>query len=74
MALPTASPNLGVDVHPSHRAQIALLKAEEALIAVPSEYADFGNVFSPHLAAKLPEHIGINGHPIDLINGQAATL
>ena len=34
----------------------------------PLEYADYTNVFSPNSAAELPEHIGIDDHPIDLIN------
>ena len=39
----------GDEVHPSRRAQIAHLKADEAPTEVPSEYADFADVFSPKL-------------------------
>ncbi len=58
----------GDKVHPSRRAQIAHLKVDEAPIEVPSEYADFADVFSPKLAAKLPEHTWINDHAIELVN------
>ena len=43
-----------LDVHPSHRPQIAGLIAEKAPTKVPAEYADFSNAFSPVLASKLP--------------------
>ncbi len=59
---------MGDEVHPSRRAQIAHLKADEAPIEVPSEYADFADVFSPKLAAELPEHTGINDHAIELVD------
>ncbi len=55
-------------MHPSRRAQIAHLKVDEALTKVPSEYADFADVFSPKLAAELPEHTGINDHAIELVD------
>ncbi len=51
--------DLGDEVHPSKRA-----------IKVPSEYADFADVFSPKLATKLPEHIRINNHVIKLVDDQ----
>ncbi len=35
---------------------------------VPSEYADFADVFSLKLAAELPEHTGINDHAIELVD------
>ncbi len=55
-------------MHPSRRAQIAHLKADEAPTKVLSKYADFADVFSPKLAAKLPEHIGINNHAIKFVD------
>ncbi len=58
----------GDEVHPSRRAQIAHLKANEASTEVPSEYADFADVFSPKLAAELPEHTKINDHAIELVD------
>ncbi len=42
-------------MQPLKRAQIAQLKVDEALIKVPSKYADFVNIFSPKLAAKFLE-------------------
>ncbi len=44
------------------------MKAGEAFTKVPSEYADFVDVFSPKLAAELPEHTGINDHAIELVD------
>ncbi len=58
----------GDKVHPSRRAQIAQLKADEALTKVPSEYSDFADVFLPKLAAELPEHTEINDHAIELVD------
>ncbi len=55
-------------MHPSRRAQIAHLKADEASTEVPNEYADFTDVFSPKLAVELPEHTGINDHAIELVD------
>ncbi len=55
-------------MHPSRKAQIAHLKADEAPTEVPSKYADFADVFSPKLAAELPEHTGINDHAIELVD------
>ncbi len=58
------------EVHLSRRAQIAHLKADETLIKVPSEYADFADVFLPKLAVELPEHTGINDHAIKFVDNQ----
>ncbi len=55
-------------MHPSRRAHIAHLKANEASTEVPSEYADFADVFSSKLAVELPEHTGINDHAIKLVD------
>ena len=46
------------------------MKADKTLTKVPSKYADFINIFSPKLAMKLLEYIGINNHAIKLINNQ----
>ena len=59
--------DLDDEVHPSRRAQIAYLKADEAFTEVPRKYADFADVFSPKLATELPEH-GISNHAIKLID------
>ncbi len=55
-------------MHPSRRAQIAHLKADEAPIKCPSEYTDFADVLSSKLAIELPEHTGINDHAIELVD------
>ncbi len=47
---------------------MAHLKADEAYSKVSNEYADFTNIFSPKLAAELPEHTGINNHAIELVD------
>ncbi len=41
---------------------------DEAPTKVPSEYADFADIFSPKLAAALLEHTGINNHAIELVD------
>ncbi len=55
-------------MHPSRRAQIVHLKVDKAPSKVPSEYANFVDIFSPKLAVELPEHMGINDHAIKLVN------
>ncbi len=64
----TPSVDSGDEMHPSRRAQIAHLKADEVSTKVPSKYADFADVFSPKLAVELPEHTGINDHGIELVD------
>lgn len=41
-------------VHTSRQAQIALLKADKASIAILSKYTDFIDVFFPNLIVELP--------------------
>ncbi len=55
-------------MHPLRKAQIAHLKADEAPSKMPSKYADFTNIFSSKLAAKLPEHTRINDYIIELMD------
>ena len=55
-------------MHSSKKAQIAHLKADEALTKVPSKYVDFADVFSSKLAAELPEHTEINNYAIKLVD------
>ncbi len=62
------SVNSGDEVHPSRTAQIAHLKADEALIKVSSKYAAFADIFSLKLATELSKHIGINNHAIELVD------
>ena len=56
------------EVHPLKKAQIAQMKANKASSKVPSEYANFADVFSPKLAAELSEHTRINDHAIELVD------
>ncbi len=62
------SVDLGYEVYPSRRAQIAHPKADKALSEVLSKYADFVDVFSPRLAVEYPEHTGINDHAIEFVD------
>ena len=55
-------------MHASKKTQIAYLKANEAPIEMPSEYAYFANIFPPKLATKLVEHTEINNHAIGLVD------
>ncbi len=60
--------DLGNEVHPSGKAQIAHLKVDEAPTKLLSKYADFTDVFSPKLAIELSEYTGINDHAIELVD------
>ena len=62
------SVNLGDEVHPLKKAQIAYLKIDEAIINILSKYTDFAVVISPKLAAKLSKHMGINDYAIELVD------
>ena len=59
------SVDLGNEVHPSRKTQIAYLKADEAPTKVLSEYADFADVFLSKWAAEFLEH-GISNQAIKL--------
>ena len=67
-ALDIKGPNIAV--HLFWAAQIRLLKANEAFTTVSTKYFDYTDVFLSELAAKLPEHIGINDHAIKLEDGK----
>ena len=56
------------EVHPSKKAQIAHLIANEVLIKVFSKYTDFADVFLPKLVVKLLKYIKINNYTIELID------
>ena len=60
--------DLGDEMHPSIKAQVAYLKVNEAPTKVASKYADFADVFSPKLATELPKHMGINDYAIELVD------
>ena len=66
-ASPSSSP---LNVYPFWRPQISGLIAKEAPTTVSTEYLDFVDIFSPDLASELPEHIRINDHAIELVEGQ----
>ena len=55
-------------MHPSKKAQIAHLKADEASTKVPSEYADFADIFSSKLTEELFEYTRIYDHAIKLMD------
>lgn len=57
-------------IHLLCRAQIALLKADKAFILVLSEYANFINILSSNLIAKLSKHTKINDYATHLKKGQ----
>ena len=57
---------LRMTIYQEHEAQIALLKAPEALVSIPAEYLDFANVLSKELVAMLPEHTEIKTYAIIL--------
>ena len=64
-----ASISLDSDVHLIQRAQIVLLKINKACISIFSKYANFVDIFSKNLAAKLPEYTRIYDYIINLIKG-----
>lgn len=54
------------NIHPSRQTQIASLNVKE--VTIPAEYSDYTDVFSLDSVAELPEHIGINNDPLDLVD------
>ena len=61
---------LNAGVHPFHRPQVPGLIAKKAFTKILAKYTNFADVFSPELAFKLLEYIGINNHTIKLVKGQ----
>ena len=59
-------------IHPgrANQLQVAALYQDKAPTKIPTEYADYANVFSHDLAMELPENIGINEYAIELIEGK----
>ena len=57
-------------IHPSRAPLLAALQQDKAPTEIPSEYADYADVFSPDLAMELPENTGINKHAIELVEGK----
>ena len=60
--------DLGDEVHPSKRAQIAYLKVDEAPTKVSTKYANFADIFSPKLAVELSKYMKITDYAIELVN------
>ena len=63
VATVTAEPMI---IHPARKAQIVLLKADEAPVTILTKYSDFTNIFSKKSAVEPPEHTKINTCTIDL--------
>ena len=61
------SVNLGNEMYPLRKAQIANLKANEAPTEVPSKYPDFADVFLLKFAAQLSKY-RISNHAIELVD------
>ena len=57
-----------ISIYSFCQAQVTILMSEKTRI--PTEYSNFSNVFSSDSAAELPEHNGINDHPIDLLDNK----
>lgn len=58
-----------IDISLACKAQIVLLKIEEAFLTILTKYSDFADVFSKKLAAMLLEYTQINTNAIDLKEG-----
>lgn len=61
--------NQDLDVYPSWKVLLALLKANKTSTSVLPKYIDFADVIFKDLAAELLEYIGMNSHVINLIKG-----
>lgn len=53
-------------MHPSYSAQIALLLVDEALVKISRKYANYANMFSYEIVAKLSKYIKINDNSMNL--------
>ena len=61
---------LELAIHPSRSPLLAALQQDKTPTEIPSEYADYADVFTPDLAMELPENTGINEHAIELVKGK----
>ena len=59
---------LTMAIHPTRKAQVALLVAKE--VKIPIKYSDFSDVFLEENALILPEVTELNQHAIKLQEGQ----
>ena len=57
-----------MSIHPSCQAQVAALTSKKT--GIFAEYSDFSNIFSSDFAVELPKHIGINDHPVNLLDNK----
>ena len=64
------APEPAMSIHPSRAPLLAALQQDKAPTEIPSEYADYADVFSFDLAMELPENTGINEHAIELVEGK----
>ena len=55
-------------MHSSSKTQTAHLKMDEVFTKILSKYADFADIFSPKLVAKLFKHTEINNYIIVFID------
>lgn len=60
--------NSNLNIHPFCKAQIALLIKNKAFTAILLNYANFADIISSDLTAKLLKYIEINNNPISLVN------
>lgn len=58
------------DIYVSCWAQLTLFLTDDTFISIFSKYADFTDGFCLESKAKFPEHIEINNHLINLVDGQ----
>ena len=59
-----------LNMHLFCRPQIASLIAKKVFTKISAKYSNFADIFSPDLVSKLPKHIEINDHAIELIDAQ----
>ncbi len=64
------APGPAMSIHLSLAPLRAALEQDKAPTEIPSEYADYADVFSVDLAMELPENTGINEHVIELVEGK----
>lgn len=57
-------------INSSHKAWITLLKADQVLTTIQSEYIDFANVFSLIMGGKHSKYNEINNYVIKLLDSK----
>lgn len=61
-------------IQPSHQVQIAFMKADDTLTAIPSKYADFMVIFFSDPIVEHLEYIKINNYIIELIYSKQSSF